>query len=155
MEPDLRKMPHGPSSLRRRVHREFGTWHRNGGGNGGNVGLLEHADILDRREGRFRDAQVVDDAVHQCCIREPRSDGLVDVQHVDLVVPAPGVESGAVGVGVDVAGKAAAVIHGGGPGSTADVYREGSIGRVFSRFEVPEEKARVVAGRDVGEEVAW
>ena len=125
-------MPHGPRRLHRGVHGERRVRGRDPCRDGGQVRLDERAGVLERREP-VRRAEIIHDPADDGRVGIPCRHWLVDVQHVDLVVPRPRVERRAVGVAVYRAREAARVVHARRAGAAADVDGEGGIGGVFAR----------------------
>lgn len=69
-------------------------------------------------------------------IRVPDTDGLVNVQHIDVVVPRELVQRRAVRVRVHDAGEVVRLFEGGGSGSAGEVDRRRGILRVVPGFYI-------------------
>lgn len=83
----------------------------------------------------------VDGTVRRHVIRKANLVRLVNVEHVDLIVPAPGVQHSGLGVRGDEAGAVflQQTHHGGGPRAAVEPDGQGSVGRVLASLEEPEE----------------
>ena len=89
-----------------------------------------------------------DGAVCGFVVREAHLHGLVDIQHVDVVVPAPGVEARGRGVGIDEAGAVLLEHSHQGRATRPTIQPDGQGGvlGVITGFDEPEEA--VIGQRD-------
>ena len=144
-EPSLRKVPQRMRRLRgairrargllagNRAHPRRGVHLRHVGPVVLEVGHAGHKLVARGVEG---DCDVCEDVVGEADLV-----WLVNVEHVDLVVPAPGIEGCGGGVWVDEAGSVflEEAHHGGGAGAAVEPDGKGSILGVFPCFKEPEE----------------
>lgn len=91
-------------------------------------------DFIGFRERREDARQEVNSPVRDGGVRVPNPKGLVDVKHVDVVVPGEFIYSRAIRVGVYGAGEVAGGVDGGGAGSTGEVDGRRGVLRVISRL---------------------
>lgn len=139
-KPGLRKVPQGVGGLSSAV---------------GRVGLLLAAECANhgrqvqiwytlREICRF-DAEAISREVGRAVggdvIGEANLGGLVDVQHVDLIIPAPGIEHSRLGIVIYKAGAIfhEEAVHGRGAGSSIEPNGQRSRRRVLASFKEPEE----------------
>lgn len=143
-EPSLREMPQRVRRRRRAVGRVGHLLAGKGPRVVGEVVLGDPVgEVLRRDDVGFLEVAgpQMQRAVGGLVVGEADLDGLVDVKHVDLVVPAPGVEEGGLGVLGDHTGAVLVeeAHQGGAAGAAVEPDGEGGIGRVFAGLEEPEE----------------